>query len=436
MAEIKHAQLSQWLESTPFQDLPSLYLIHGDAFLCRKMFDRILDVLLPPDQRGLGYDFLDGDDARLPVMVQRLSTYSMLQDRLVVAAKEIPLFSTDRRPGFGAEDLDALQQLMEKGFPPGHYLLVTTSSADRRRTLFKTFKKNGLVVDCSVALGNRKADKIEQAALLRTLMEQVLAPMDKGIDGQAFALLTDLVGFDPATLVDNLEKLVAFIGPRPGITASDVRNLVERTRKDAIFEFTNAVAERNAASALFYFGSLAREGIHPLQFLKALTNQIRKIIRVKTFVDACRVKGKMVWHPGQSYQQFTRVTLPVLVQEDEAMFARLAKWEDALPLEQAGKGPGKKTGKAAAAKKPRGGKKAVGGKKKPLTDLSMAPNPKNAYPIYQTFLKSDGFSQKELIAILMDLADLDHRMKSSTDHPQILLENLIIGICTVGHHTV
>ncbi len=436
MAEIKHTELSQWLKNTPSGDLPPVYLIHGESFLCRKVFDGLLDVLLPPDQRGLGYDFLDGEDARVPVMVQRLATYSMLQDRLVVAAKEMPLFSTDRQPGFAADDLDALQQLMEKGFPSGHYLLVTTPSADRRRTLFKAFSTCGLVVDCSVAQGNRKADKIEQTALLRTLMEQVLAPVEKGIDGQAFALLTDLVGFDPATLVDNLEKLVAFIGPRPGITAADVRNLVERTRKDAIFEFTNAVADRNAASALFYFRSLTHEGTHPLQFLKALTNQMRKITRVKAFVVACGVKGEMVWHPGQSYQQFTRVTLPVLVREDEAMIARLAKWEDALSLEQAGtgsekkSGAGKKTGKAGGGKKPGSAKKAAGAKKKPGTDLFLAPNPKNPYPIYQTFLKSDGFSQRELIGILMDLADLDHRMKSSTDHPHILLENLIIGICT------
>ena len=437
MAEIKHTELSQWLKTTPSKDLPPVYLIHGESFLCRKIFNRVLDVLLPQEQRGLGYDFLDGEEARVPVMVQRLSTYSMLQDRLVVAAKEIPLFSTDRQPGFTADDLDSLQQLMEKGFPSGHYLLVTTPSADRRRTLFKAFSTCGLVVDCSVPQGNRKADKIEQTALLRTLMEQVLAPAEKGIDGQAFTLLTGLVGFDPATLVDNLEKLVAFIGPRPGITAADVRNLVERTRKDAIFEFTNAVADRNAASALFYFRSLTHEGAHPLQFLKALTNQIRKITRVKAFVDACVLKGEMVWHPGQSYQQFTRGTLPVLVREDEAMTARLAKWEDNLPLEQADTapdkkaGPGKNKGKAGTGKKSGAAKKAAG-KKKPVTDLLMAPNPKNAYPIYQTFLKSDGFSQKELIGILMELADLDHRMKSATDHPLVLLENLIISICTMG----
>ena len=416
MVEIKHTEVSQWLKTTSFADMPSVYLVHGESFLCRKMFDHILDGLLPKDQRSLGYDFLDGEEARLPVMVQRVSTYSMMQDRLVVAAKDVPLFSTDRQSGILPTDLDALQALMEKGLPQGHYLLLTTPQADRRRTLFKAFSKCGLVVDCTVAKGSRKADKTEQAALLRTLMEEVLTPVQKGIDGQAFTLLTDRVGFDPATLVDNLEKLVAFIGPRPGITATDVQSVVERTRKDAIFEFTNAVADRNAPSALFYFHSLTQEGAHPLQFLKALGNQIRKITRVKGFVESCRGKKEMVWHPGQSYQQFTRITLPAAVKADELMRQHLADWEDELPLVDE--------------ERPSGKKKAVAKKKKPASDLSMAPNPKNPYPVYQTFLKSDNFTQKELIHILMALGDLDFRLKSATSHPHVLLENLIIQICT------
>ncbi len=419
MVELKHTELSHWLDTTPSQDLPPVYLIHGEPFLCRKMFDRMLDVLLPKAQRGLGYDFLDGEEARIPVMIQRLSTYSLLQDRLVVAAKEVPLFSTDRQTGILPGDLDALQHLMEKGFPAGHYLLLTIPQADKRRTLFKTFLKCGLVVDCTVAQGSRKADKTEQAALLRTLMEQVLAPVQKGIDGQAFTLLTDLVGFDPATLVDNLEKLVAFIGPRPGITVSDVQSVVERTRKDAIFEFTNAVADRNAPGALFYFRSLTHDGAHPLQFLKALTNQMRKITRVKAFVESCRRKNEIVWHPGQSYQQFTRITLPAVTTADEFMVNQLTEWEDTLP-----------TGEESSGKR-----KAAVQKKRPSTDLSMAPNPKNGYPVYQTFLKSDRFTQTELIHILMALADLDFRLKSATDHPHILLENLIVGICTAMPHT-
>lgn len=417
MVEIKHTALSQWLEATSFVDMPSVYLIHGDSFLCRKMFDDILDALLPKDQRSLGYDFLDGEEARVPVIVQRLSTYSMMQDRLVVAAKEVPLFSTDRQSGILPTDLDALQSLMEKGLPQGHYLLLTTPQADRRRTLFKAFSKCGLVVDCAVAKGSRKADKTEQATLLRTLMEEVLGPVQKGIDGQAFTLLTDRVGFDPATLVDNLEKLVAFIGPRPGITATDVQSVVERTRKDAIFEFTNAVADRNAPSALFYFHSLTREGTHPLQFLKALGNQIRKITRVKAFVDSCQGPGKMVWHPGQSYQQFTRITLPAVVKADELKAKTFADWEDELPPVDDPKPLAKK-------------KKATTQKKKSASDLAMASNPKNPYPVYQTFLKSDNFTQKELIHILMALGELDFRLKSATGHPHVLLENFIIQICT------
>lgn len=384
MPEIKQGQVGPWLgDAAANQEVPQAFLIHGENYLTRQVFQHIRNALIPEKEIAAEVDLLEGERLSIPEMIARLTTLSMMTDTLVVAALDVPLFSSTAAPGFSKEDQEKLKSLLEKGFPEGHHLLIASPGADRRRALFKAFKKHGLVVDCTVPTGSRKADRDAQAALLRSTMEAVLAPLGKGIDGRAFGRLTDLVGFDPPTLVDNLQKLAAYIGKRPGITLEDVDAVITRTRKDAVFEFTNAVVDRQPAPALAGCSRMIRDGAHPLQLLKALVNQFRKLLRVKAFVDAGRQAGKPVWHPGMPYNRFTREAVPAITAADQ----------DSPP------------------------------------ELAMAPNPKSAYPVYQTFLKSDRFSLAELVDILTALADLDARLKTGTDHPVIRLEQVILRIC-------
>ncbi len=52
-----------------------------------------------------------------------------------------------------------LETAITKGFPAGHHLVITMPWVDKRRRLFQTFKENGVVIDCSVPGGERKADR-------------------------------------------------------------------------------------------------------------------------------------------------------------------------------------------------------------------------------------------------------------------------------------
>jgi DNA polymerase III delta subunit len=71
-------------------------------------------------------------------------------------------------------------------------------------------------------------------------------------------------------------------------------------------------------------------------------------------------------------------------------------------------------------------------KKTKQNELFLAPNPKNAYPVFQIFQKSENFSQKELNQALIFLSDMDYKMKSSSFNEKTALENFIINICSKG----
>ena len=77
-----------------------------------------------------------------------------------------------------------------------------------------------------------------------------------------------------------------------------------------------------------------------------------------------------------------------------------------------------------AGESPRRGKK-----RRADTDLQLAKNPRNPYPIFQLILKSEKFTKKELIAGAELLSETDLKLKSTAQNPKLLLERAIYHIC-------
>jgi hypothetical protein len=147
------------------------------------------------------------------------------------------------------DDADLLKAAMQKGFPDRHRLVVTTDFVDRRKALFKAIDETGLVVDCTVPKGETRADRMAQDAVTSATIDAALAQAGKRMANDARQRLMQWTGFDLRTLSGNLEKLISFAGDRKTITDADVTAVLQRTRKDPIFEFTNAVADRDLSAS-------------------------------------------------------------------------------------------------------------------------------------------------------------------------------------------
>lgn len=296
-------------------------------------------------------------------------------------------------------DGDLLSVAIEKGFPEGHHLIITADTTDRRKKLFQQLKQSCCVVDCSVPSGNRKQDRDARDQLLRERVTAVLGRSGKTIENQAVSVLMELTGFDLRTLSGNLEKLIDFSGSRRTISEEDVRSVLKRTRQDPIFTFTGAVCDRNPAEALRQLGMLLDSGMHPLQLLTALVNQVRKLVLAKDFTVSAQGEG---WAPRMSYDAFTRQVMPSLVQHEEERLQH----------------------RAALDPKPKG----KGKKKKKTTDLSIAGNGKSPYPVFQLLIRADRFTLEELMAGVQLLADTDFRLKSGAMDPRVALEHVVLKL--------
>jgi DNA polymerase-3 subunit delta len=308
------------------------------------------------------------------------------------------------------DNVDLLQRVIEKGFPEKNYLVITADLVDKRRKLFKIIKTKGVVVDCSVPKGDRREDKVAQEAVLVERMETLLGRYGKVMNKNTYRELYALTGFDIDTFSDNLEKLIDYVGDEKEITPKDVAFVLKRTKEDPIYELTNAVAERNAEQSLFFLNSLLLENFHPLQILASMTNQIRKLVVAKDFVESSH--GGL-WSPELPYAQFANRVMTAIQSYNKELLDEIAKW-NAFFSEDMDQ-DAKKT------KKRREAKRGLA-----VTDLEIANNP---YPVYKLMLNSEKYTPKELVEALEHLSEADVRLKTTKQKPKTVLEEVIFRIC-------
>jgi len=305
-----------------------------------------------------------------------------------------------------------LEKAIEDGFPTGHHLVITTELVDKRRRLYKAIREVGIIVDCSVPKGSRKADRAAQEAVLDAAVAEVLQDAGKRMDPPARRALYDMTGFDLRTVTANMEKLVHYTGERDTIGTADVQAALERTRRDPLYELTEAVSNRNLAGALFYLQSLLAGGEfdHPLPLLAAVTNQMRRLLVAKDFAQSAYGRA---WHPGCSYPQFQSQVMPAIKAFDEALQKRLDRW-----------------GQTLAEAPPADGEKLTPKRKAMLrSDLFMAGKGRSPYPMYKTLQKTERYTRAELLHALRELSGADRRMKRSGQSGRLILEHVLFSIC-------
>jgi len=243
---------------------------------------------------------------------------------------------------------------------------------------------------------------------LNDQLAQALKRCGKKMEPDARALLVEMAGFNLRSVINSVKQLASFAGERDTILAEDVRQVVHKTRQDPIYNFTNAITDRDRAAALFFLNSLLAENLYPLQLLAAMINQIRKLIHIKGFTES---RSGSVWQRNCHYTHFRDRVIPAIVDYDRALGSEIARWEKALsPVAAEKSGKKKKAGKVAG-------------------DLLIAQNPKNPYPVYQLFKKAERFSKAELLICLELLEKTDHRLKSTSLEPRLVLEEVVLAIC-------
>ncbi len=211
---------------------------------------------------------------------------------------------------------DPAERYMEsfaKGIPPDNILLLTAENVDKRKRIFNFIKKNGLIVDCSIADGGGAAAQRAQKAVLEEMMRKTLSSFNKTIEPGAVDVFFERIGFHPVAVVTETEKLALFCNERPKITKNDLDCMVGRTREDALFELTDHFGKRKIGPTLTTLGHLLENGIHGLAILATMRNYISKLLIFKTM----QLLPDPAYRNGMNAKYFQDSYLPQLQKKEE-----------------------------------------------------------------------------------------------------------------------
>lgn len=112
--------------------------------------------------------------------------------------------------------------------------------------------------------------------------------LGKTLDRAAAQLLASRAGGNLAALAGHLEKLAAHAGPRPAITADDVRALVGLHEEREVYELALAAARRDLPGAFRILRALLRAGEAVQVLIWRLAWQYRKLAEAKKLLASGR----------------------------------------------------------------------------------------------------------------------------------------------------
>ena len=286
----------------------------------------------------------------------------------VALIEEILAFCRGREmaPGQGkSSGSQRLAELMEQGLPPWATLVLTAMHVDRRTRLYRRFEETGKVLDFTLA--RERSGKVARDAIV-AFLEQHLKEAGKKIEARGKELILQRAGDQLWALHQELEKLFLYVGAAPMIQARDVEEVFLDQGEGWIFDFTGALAQKDALGALAHLARLLAQGDHPLKILAVLAGEVRRLLAARSLIER-ELRGR--WQSSLTFPQFQASVL-----------------SNGQPL---------------------------------LT--------RNAYADYMLLQRAQNFTTRELLDTLSEIRDADIRLKSSSTPPARVLERLILDVC-------
>ena len=225
-------EVKQLVTDIKNKNLKPIYFLMGEEpYYIDKISDFIESTVLLEEEKGFNQMVLYGRDVSIEDIVGNAKRYPMMAERQVVIVKE-------------AQDLSrTIEKLADyaKNAQPTTVLVFNYKykKIDKRKALYKTLKKIGVVYESKKLYENQVADWIRR----------VLAPKDYTISPKAAQMLVEFLGTDLSKINNELEKLQIILPKSSQITPEIIEENIGISKDFNNFELRKAVGDKNAIKA-------------------------------------------------------------------------------------------------------------------------------------------------------------------------------------------
>lgn len=221
-------EVKQLIEDIQKKKLKPIYFLMGEEpYYIDRISEFIDQNVLSDDEKGFNQMVIYGRDASIDEIVSNAKRFPMMAEYQVVIVKE-------------AQDLSrTIEQLADyaKNPQPSTILVLNYKykTIDKRKTLYKTLQKTGVVFESKKLYENQVADWIRR----------VLSPKDYTISPKAAQMLVEFLGTELSKINNELEKLQILLPKGTQITPEHIEENIGISKDFNNFELRKAIGERD-----------------------------------------------------------------------------------------------------------------------------------------------------------------------------------------------
>lgn len=241
----------------PSPDAKPVYVLHGDdEFLKDQNRRQIVAQIIGSTDPQLCVSTFDAT-VELAAVMDELRTLPFLAPHRVVIVREADAFIAANR--------EALERYCDAPCHTATLVLIvgTWNSAHR---IAKAVARIGQAVNCS--LGDRDP--------LGPRLGQLAQALGKKLAPDAARALEERVGRDLASLSSEVDKLAAYVGDKPMITAADVQAVVIASNEPVDFALANALTAAKIPDAMAALHAMLTRKGEEFRTLGAIASHLRR----------------------------------------------------------------------------------------------------------------------------------------------------------------
>ncbi len=202
-----------------------------EPYYIDKISDYIEDNVLEEAEKGFNQMVLYGRDINVEDIVSNAKRFPMMAERQVVIVKEAQDL---------ARQIEKLAAYADNPQPSTVLVLnYKYKKIDKRKALYKSIKKTGVVYESKKLYENQVADWIRR----------VLSGQNYSITPKAAQMLVEFLGTDLSKISNELDKLKIILPKGTEITAEQIELNIGISKDYNNFELRKAIGERNTLKA-------------------------------------------------------------------------------------------------------------------------------------------------------------------------------------------
>lgn len=252
------------------KQIEGIYLLYGEEqFILNAYLEKVIEAAIFGSDSVMNLDIFEASGTSMDKIIDAMDTLPFLGEKRVVVLKELELFASKN-----TSKADQLMNALES-IPKTTVLLIVEEGIDKRTKLYKKLNTIGKCYEFN---------RLSEDELVQYIAGQ-LGKQDKMIEKSVAKHFIHSVGFDLATVHNELEKLIAYCKDTQIISAEAIDLVCTKSVENRIFDLVDCMGTSKRQHALNLYHDLIVLKEPPTRILFMITRQFRLILQTKLLLE-------------------------------------------------------------------------------------------------------------------------------------------------------